>query len=104
MFQGSPTTGAIIICLNHSYFTYFNNLHQTVAKESFKTSLNWSHNGSKDYTIGSFSRNRCQRPLTNCHTAEAAGNDSRKMTLDLTIFPDIIFVYEMVSGRDKGVI
>ena len=37
------------------------------------TSLNWSHNGSKIYTLDSLSRNRCQRPLTNCHTAETAG-------------------------------
>ena len=68
------------------------------------TGLNWSHNGSKDYTIGSFSRNRCQRPLTNCHTAETAGNDGGKMTLEPRDFSRYLFVYEMVSGRDKGVI
>ena len=38
-----------------------------------RTSLNWSHNGSKNYTVDSLSQNRCQRPLTNCHTAETAG-------------------------------
>ena len=37
------------------------------------TSLNWSHNGSKNYTIDSVSRNRCQWPLTNYHTDETAG-------------------------------
>ena len=37
------------------------------------TSLNWSLNGSKNYTVDSVSRNRCQRPLTNCHIAETAG-------------------------------
>ena len=37
------------------------------------TSLNWSHNGSKNYTVDSLSQNRCRRPLTNCHTAETAG-------------------------------
>ena len=64
-------------------------MFKKVNVDRFNTGLNWSHNGSKDYTIGSFSRNRCQRPLTNCYTAETAGNDGGKMTLDLAIFPDI---------------
>ena len=37
------------------------------------TSLNWSHNGTKNYTVDLLSRNRFQRPLTNCHTAETTG-------------------------------
>ena len=51
-----------------------------------KTSLYWSHNGSKDYTIESFSRNWCQRTFTNCHNAETAGKDGVEMTIDLTMF------------------
>ena len=50
------------------------------------TSLNWSHNGSKYYTIESFSRNRCQPPLMNCHTPETDGKDSGVMTFGITIF------------------
>ena len=52
----------------------------------YNTNLNWSHNGSKDYNIESFSQNRCQRPLTNCHNAETARKGGGEMTLDLTIF------------------
>ena len=43
-----------------------------VYKYMGNTSLNWSHNGSKKYTVDSLSRNSCQRPLTNCHDAETA--------------------------------
>ena len=50
------------------------------------TSLNGSHNGSKNYAVDSLSRNRCQRPLTNCYTGETPGKDGGEMTLDLTIF------------------
>ena len=41
-------------------------------------SLNWSYNGSTNYTVDSLSRNRCQQPLMNCHTAEMAGKWWRK--------------------------
>ena len=53
------------------------------------TSLNWSQNGSKNYTVDSLSRNRCQRPLTNCHIAETAGKWWRKDDPWPRDFPDI---------------
>ena len=56
---------------------------------TIKTSLNWSHNGSKNYSVDSLSRNRCQRPLTNCHTAETAGKWWRKDDPWPRNFPDI---------------
>ena len=59
---------------------------------STKTSLNWSHNGSKNYTVDSLSRYRCQRPLTNCHTADTARKDGGEMTLDLAIFPILLSI------------
>ena len=49
------------------------------------TSLNRSRNGLTDYTIEWFSRSRCQRPCANFHTAETAGKDGGRMTLDLAI-------------------
>ena len=57
-----------------------------------KTSLNWSHNGSKNYTVDSLSRYRCQRPLTNCHTADTARKDGGELTLDLAIFPILLSI------------
>ena len=54
-----------------------------------KTSLNWSHNGSMNYTVDSLSRNRSQRPLTNCHTAETARKWWRKDNPWPRDFPDI---------------
>ena len=45
----------------------------SLTSSSIKTSLNWSHNGSKNYTVDSLSRNRCQRLLANRHTAKTAG-------------------------------
>ena len=53
---------------------------------SLITTLNWIHNGWRDYTIEWFSQNRCQQPLPNCHTAETAEKDGGRMTLDLAIF------------------
>ena len=70
--------------------------------KQIETSLNGSHKGSKNYTVDSLSQNRCQRPLTNCHTAETARKDGGEMILDLAIFP-IFICHKMVSGRDKCV-
>ena len=53
------------------------------------TSLNWSHNGSTNYTADSMSQNRCQRPLTNCHAAETARKLWRKDDPGPHDFPDI---------------
>ena len=63
-----------------------------------KTSLNWSHNSSKNYTVDSLSRNRCQRPLTNCHTAETAGKWWRKDDPWPRDFPDIYLPIKWFQG------
>ena len=70
--------------------------------QTVRTSLNWSHNGSKDYTIESSSQNRYQWPLTNCHTAETVGNDGGKMTLDLVTFPNIYLSIKWIRDMTNG--
>ena len=73
----------------HCFHLKYTLIRHVIMDISILTSLNWSHNGSKNYTVDSLSRNRCQQPLTNCHTAETAGKWWRKDGPWHRDYPDI---------------
>ena len=71
--KGQNSKGVLPHFKHYERFNYVDGqILKLIIMKIIKTSLNWSHNGSKNYTIDSLNRNRCQRPLTNCHTAETA--------------------------------